>query len=106
MTEADYGEMVRREKCIMFVKRFCPYSIRARELLHDRGVGCKIIEVDNNLDAYSFAKRNHSTFPVFFLDGDLVEGGCEKLLVLSDSNLPPFDKSPLLTQNREPVLLD
>ncbi|AFM98836.1 glutaredoxin [Encephalitozoon hellem ATCC 50504] len=89
----DYEKMVSQEKCVLFVRRFCPYSIAARELLDDSGVRCKVVEVDELPEAIDFVKRYQRTFPAFFLDGVLVKGGYEGLSYLSSRSLPPFDKS-------------
>ncbi|AFN83554.1 glutaredoxin-like protein [Encephalitozoon romaleae SJ-2008] len=95
-----YKGVISQEKCTMFVKRFCPYSIEARKLLHKRGISCKVIEVDYSPEAHDFAKRYQRTFPVFFLNDTLIKGGYEKLKYLSDRNLPPFDNSPLPIDRR------
>lgn len=89
----DYAGVVKEKRCVLFVRRFCPFSIKARNLLQDRGVDCEVFEVDHDARAHDFAKENQSTFPVFFFEGELVPGGYARLKELSGKSLPPFDMS-------------
>ncbi|ADM12068.1 glutaredoxin-like protein [Encephalitozoon intestinalis ATCC 50506] len=96
--DTDYEKIIREEKCVLFIKKFCPFSIKARELLYNKGISCKIIPVDGRIKPYNFAKTYQSTFPVFFFNGTFIEGGYQKLKDLSIHKLPPFDQSPLFTE--------
>lgn len=90
--ELNYDELVHAEPCVMLVKRKCPYSRAAIHLLEDRGVRCRIIEVDGNREAYHFAKAHHKTFPTLFYEGHVVEGGYAELEHRAKEGLAPFQK--------------
>ena len=67
-------------KVYMYTTRFCPYCIRARMLLDDKGVEYKDIAVDNNapLRAEMTRKSGRHTVPQVFID-DKPIGGYQEL---------------------------
>ncbi len=71
---------------IMYCTRFCPYCVRAKNLLEDKGVEYNEISVDSD-----HVKRQEmmqlsgrSSVPQIFIDDDHI-GGCDELYALDAS---------------------
>jgi glutaredoxin 3 len=67
----------------LYTTRFCPYCIRARDLLDDKGVVYKDIAVDNDprLRGEMTARSGRTTVPQIWV-GEQHIGGCDDLLLL------------------------
>jgi glutaredoxin 3 len=67
----------------LYTTRFCPYCIRARNLLDDKGVVYKDIAVDNDprLRQEMTARSGCTSVPQIWL-GEQHIGGCDELLLL------------------------
>jgi glutaredoxin 3 len=67
----------------LYTTRFCPYCIRARDLLDEKGVVYKDIEVDNDpqLRGEMMARSGRTTVPQIWV-GEQHIGGCDDLLLL------------------------
>ena len=71
---------------IMYSTEYCPFCIRARQLLDRKGVAYTDIRVDTYPDkrAEMVKKSNRSTVPQLFING-LSIGGCDDLHALEQS---------------------
>jgi len=67
----------------LYTTRFCPYCIRARSLLDDKGVVYNDIAVDNDprLRREMMARSGRTTVPQIWV-GEQHIGGCDDLLML------------------------
>lgn len=67
----------------LYTTRFCPYCIRARSLLDNKGVAYLDIAVDNDprLRREMMARSGRSTVPQIWL-GEQHIGGCDDLVLL------------------------
>ncbi|WP_317932424.1 glutaredoxin 3 [Halioxenophilus sp. WMMB6] len=65
---------------VIYTTRFCPYCIRAKNLLQSKGVQFQEIPVDGNypLRQEMMRKSGQSTVPQIWI-GDLHVGGCDDL---------------------------
>lgn len=70
-------------KVVMYSTQFCPYCVRARQLLESKGVDYTDIRVDVERDRYSemIELAGRSSVPQIFIDDDHV-GGCDDLYAL------------------------
>jgi len=68
---------------ILYTTRFCPYCIRARNLLDDKGVAYTDIAVDNNpaLRREMMDRSGRTTVPQIWI-GERHIGGCDDMLLL------------------------
>jgi glutaredoxin 3 len=67
----------------LYTTRFCPYCIRARSLLDDKGVVYKDIAVDNDprLRREMMTRSGRDTVPQIWI-GERHIGGCDDMLLL------------------------
>jgi glutaredoxin 3 len=67
----------------LYTTRFCPYCVRARDLLDDKGVAYKDIAVDNNpqLRGEMITRSGQNTVPQIWI-GEQHIGGCDDLMSL------------------------
>ena len=72
----------------LYTTRFCPYCIRARSLLDDKGVVYHDIAVDNDprLRREMMARSGRTTVPQIWV-GEQHIGGCDDLLLLERQGL-------------------
>jgi glutaredoxin 3 len=72
----------------LYTTRFCPYCIRARSFLDDKGVVYKDIAVDNDprLRQEMMARSGRTTVPQIWA-GEQHIGGCDDLLLLERQGL-------------------
>ena len=72
----------------LYTTRFCPYCIRARNLLDDKGVVYNDIAVDNDLRLRRemMARSGRTTVPQIWV-GEQHIGGCDDLLLLERQGL-------------------
>jgi glutaredoxin 3 len=67
----------------LYTTRFCPYCIRARNLLDSKGVAYRDIAVDNDLHLRRemMTRSGRDTVPQIWI-GERHIGGCDDLLLL------------------------
>ncbi len=67
----------------LYTTRFCPYCIRARDLLDHKGVAYRDIAVDNDdqLRREMMTRSGRDTVPQIWI-GERHIGGCDDLLLL------------------------
>jgi len=73
-------------KVEIYTKHLCPYCIRAKQTLNDKGVSYTEYEVsiDRSLQAEMQARASRNTVPQIFIDG-LHIGGNSELMALQQS---------------------
>jgi glutaredoxin 3 len=78
----------------IYTKPYCPYCMRALQLLDSKKVQYKEIEAasDPNLRREMMQKSGRSTYPQIFI-GDRHIGGCDDIMALERSG----ELDPLLT---------
>ncbi|WP_444926226.1 glutaredoxin 3 [Microbulbifer sp. TRSA002] len=71
------------QNVVIYTTRFCPYCIRAKQLLDSKGVAYREIPVDNNpgLRAEMADKAGRRSVPQIWI-GDKHVGGCDELMAL------------------------
>jgi glutaredoxin 3 len=71
-------------KVVMYATAWCPYCVRARELLESKKVDYEVIDVDRDpaLRQEMMARSNRHTVPQIFI-GDVHVGGCDDLHALN-----------------------
>ncbi|KAH9410914.1 hypothetical protein HK407_09g15090 [Ordospora pajunii] len=93
-----YSDMVKNNKCVMFVRKNCWFSKSARDMALENNILCKIIIADDNKNAEEFSKQYKSTFPNIFLDGSSIGGFNEfnnrNIMQVYPFNHKPFDPNP------------
>lgn len=71
---------------VVFSTQFCPYCVRAKDLLKKEGIEFDDHDVDNITDAsaiWNEIEKNHTdTVPAIFLKGQFI-GGCTDLQKLN-----------------------
>ncbi len=72
----------------MYTTRYCPYCIKAKRFLDDRGVPYEEIDLEDNPAELARVKKEIGwrTVPIVLIGGKLV-GGCSELLDLARSGL-------------------
>ncbi|MBQ0758373.1 MAG: glutaredoxin 3 [Zhongshania sp.] len=70
-------------KVTIYTTRFCPYCVRAKQLLSSKGVSFEEIQVDgrNDLRSDLLARTGQRTVPQIWV-GDTHVGGCDELMDL------------------------
>ncbi|KTC89406.1 glutaredoxin 3 [Fluoribacter dumoffii] len=70
---------------IIYSTTYCPYCIRAKELLQQKNVSFTEIRIDvqPELRAEMIAKSGRRTVPQIFINGQHI-GGCDDLYALED----------------------
>ena len=71
---------------IVYTTRFCPFCVRAKQLLDEKNVSYKEIAVDNDpsLRQEMMQKSGQRTVPQIWLNGKHI-GGCDELYALQRS---------------------
>ncbi|WP_323846411.1 glutaredoxin 3 [Microbulbifer magnicolonia] len=71
---------------VIYTTRFCPYCIRAKDLLNSKGVKYREIAVDNDpaLREQMARKAGRRTVPQIWI-GEHHVGGCDELMALERS---------------------
>ncbi|WP_250654945.1 glutaredoxin 3 [Alkalimarinus coralli] len=71
---------------VLYTTRFCPYCVRAKNLLNSKGVSFEEIAVDNDpaLRREMMVKSGRHTVPQIWI-GDQHIGGCDELYALERS---------------------
>lgn len=67
----------------IYIKPTCPYCMRAKQLLTEKGVAFEEINVNQQPEVYTALKQrtNHQTVPQIFIDEQFI-GGCDQLYAL------------------------
>ena len=80
-------------KVEIYTKMFCPYCVRAKSLLHKKGVEVQEIDVFMNMEAREEMEANTGgarSVPQIFI-GDTHVGGCDELYALEkEGKLDPL----------------
>ena len=68
---------------IMYSTTYCPYCVRARQLLEKKGVSYTEIRVDEHPEKRQemILKSNRHTVPQIFINGQAI-GGCDDMYAL------------------------
>lgn len=71
---------------IIYTTRFCPFCIRAKQLLKSKGVDYQEVAVDNNseLRQEMLEKSGQRTVPQIWINNQHI-GGCDELYELESS---------------------
>ena len=74
------------QNVVIYTTRFCPFCIRAKQLLDSKNVKYREIPVDNDpgLRAEMTAKAGSRTVPQIWI-GERHVGGCDELMALERS---------------------
>jgi glutaredoxin 3 len=77
-----------KAKVLMYATRFCPYCVRARQMLDSKGVTYQEINVDNRPDlrAQMREKSGRHTVPQIWV-GDTHVGGFDDMWLLEQSGV-------------------
>jgi len=72
---------------VIYTTKYCPYCIRAKYLLQDKGVSYQEIAVDNKpkLRQQMMQKSGRQTVPQIWINDNHI-GGCDELYSLDRSN--------------------
>jgi glutaredoxin 3 len=67
----------------LYTTAFCPFCVRAKQILDKHGVGYVEHKMDGKPDELRSAKRKygHETVPIILIDGEFI-GGCDELEML------------------------
>ena len=74
------------KKVIMYTKSYCPYCVKAKQLLKNKKVTVTEIDITNNqllIDEMLLKSSGSKTVPQIFID-DFYVGGCDELYALND----------------------
>ena len=73
-------------KVVIYTTQVCPYCVRAKQLLQNKGVQYTEIRVDDNaeLRAELVAKTGRRTVPQIFINDQPI-GGCDDLYALESA---------------------
>lgn len=68
---------------ILYTKPSCPYCVRAKQLLEQKGIAFTDINVATDPKVYAELKQrtNHHTVPQIFINDQFI-GGCDQLYAL------------------------
>lgn len=72
---------------VIYTKSFCPYCVRAKELLTRKGVKFKEIYLDDQPEQYDELKKRtgHMTVPQIFINDQMI-GGFSDMSALDQKN--------------------
>ena len=103
MSEVTYDPMSNqpeknKAKVTMYTTRFCPYCVRAKMLINQKGVLLdeKAVDYKPALRQEMMKKSNRNTVPQIWI-GDTHIGGCDELFMLERSG----QLDSMLNQNSE-----
>ena len=74
------------KKIIIYTKSYCPYCIKAKQLLKNKNVNFTEIDITNNqslIEEMLLKSSGRKTVPQIFID-DFHVGGCDDLYALND----------------------
>lgn len=78
-----FGSPSMKNQIVMYTTRFCPFCVRAKQLLSHKGAAFEDIPVDGNpeLRREMMNKSGRHTVPQIWI-GDYHVGGCDELMQL------------------------
>jgi len=73
--------MSTKKKVEIYSTTFCPYCVKAKELLKRKGVEFTEINVDNDIERQKMLDRTGGarSVPQIFVDDEFLAGGCDGL---------------------------
>ena len=74
------------KKIIIYTKSYCPYCVKAKQLLKNKNTNFTEIDITNNqslLEEMLLKSSGRKTVPQIFID-DVNVGGCDDLYALND----------------------
>lgn len=74
------------KKIIIYTKSYCPYCVKAKQLLKNKNVSFTEIDITNNqslIEEMLLKSSGRKTVPQIFID-DTHVGGCDDLYALND----------------------
>ncbi len=74
------------KKIIIYTKSYCPYCVKAKQLLKNKNVNFTEIDITNNqslIEEMLLKSSGRKTVPQIFID-DTHVGGCDDLYALND----------------------
>lgn len=74
------------KKVIIYSKSYCPYCVKAKQLLKNKNVNFTEIDITNNqslIEEMLLKSLGRKTVPQIFID-DFHVGGCDDLYALND----------------------
>ncbi len=74
------------KKIIIYTKSYCPYCVKAKQLLKNKNVNFTEIDITNNqslIEEMLLKSSGRKTVPQIFID-DFNVGGCDDLYALND----------------------
>lgn len=79
-------------KVVIYSKTYCPFCVRAKNLLEDKGVSFEEIMVDSDPQLFEDLKKKSGmmTVPQIFINDDLVGGYTELAELESQGKLDPL----------------
>ncbi len=89
MDSGSIDSMIMKDAVVVFSKSWCPFCVKAKNLLKSKGVPFKAYELDGMPDGSAIqgalsSKTKQSTVPNIFIGGKHV-GGCDDLHAASKS---------------------
>ena len=74
------------KKIIIYTKSYCPYCVKAKQLLKNKNTNFTEIDITNNeslIEEMLLKSSGRNTVPQIFID-DFHVGGCDDLYALND----------------------
>jgi glutaredoxin 3 len=74
------------KKIIIFTKSYCPYCVKAKQLLKNKNITVIELDITNNqslIEEMLLKSSGRKTVPQIFID-DFHVGGCDDLYALND----------------------
>ena len=78
--------MTSNKKVIIYTKSYCPYCVKAKQLMKIKNIDVTEIDITNNqalIDEMLLKSSGRKTVPQIFID-DFHVGGCDDLYALND----------------------
>lgn len=84
--ENERGSFLTMQKVLVYTTSFCPYCVRAKNLLQRKGVAYEEVDVGNDQDLRALMTQKtggRTSVPQIFI-GEAHVGGCDDLYALED----------------------
>jgi glutaredoxin 3 len=78
--------VISNKKVIIYTKSYCPYCIKAKQLLKNKNITVTELDITNNeilIEEMLLKSFGRKTVPQIFID-DFHVGGCDDLYALND----------------------
>ena len=80
---------ISQNKVMMFSKSWCPFCVRAKDLLNQKSIQFGLMELDQIADGDALgralaAKVNKTSVPQIFINGEHI-GGCDDLMAANQN---------------------